>query len=188
MWTKVTAFILGYVLLTYIAFAITGEQAFAATSLTSGISSGTTTIPVASTANFIDSGFIFIGNEEIRYTSKTATSFNGITRGQNKTDPESYVVNTEVFSKTTSTLNTLAGYNVLVRISDLEGIAVVTAPFVGLDWFFRAFRDIVLFNYPFFIGDLWGTGIPQAFQFVLIASSVGFIMFLVMVIFRGGAS
>jgi hypothetical protein len=52
------------------------------TTLTSNINNAVTTIPVASTASFQNSGAIIIGSEVITYTGKTATSFTGCTRGQ----------------------------------------------------------------------------------------------------------
>lgn len=42
---------------------------------------GTTPIQVTSTAGFLDSGALLIGNELIKYTGKTSTTFTGITRG-----------------------------------------------------------------------------------------------------------
>lgn len=52
------------------------------TTLTADINNAVTTIPVASTTSFQDSGAIIIGSEVITYTGKTATSFTGCTRGQ----------------------------------------------------------------------------------------------------------
>lgn len=52
------------------------------TTLTSNINNAVTTIPVASTTNFQNTGAILIGSEVITYTGKTATSFTGCTRGQ----------------------------------------------------------------------------------------------------------
>jgi len=52
------------------------------TTLTANMTNnGTTPIQVTSTAGFIDSGGLIIGNELIKYTGKTATTFTGITRG-----------------------------------------------------------------------------------------------------------
>ena len=50
--------------------------------LTANITNADTTIPVVSTADFQNTGSIFIGSELINYTGKTATSFTGCTRGQ----------------------------------------------------------------------------------------------------------
>ena len=51
------------------------------TTTTATISNSVTTIPVASTANFVSPGVILIESELISYTGKTATSFTGCTRG-----------------------------------------------------------------------------------------------------------
>lgn len=52
------------------------------TALTAGIAGGSTTpIPVTSTDSFPAAGWILIGTEVIQYTSKTSTTFVGITRG-----------------------------------------------------------------------------------------------------------
>lgn len=56
------------------------------TTLTGNITNNSTTpIPVVSTANFPNSGFLIIENEIIQYTGKTATTFTGITRGLKST-------------------------------------------------------------------------------------------------------
>ncbi len=55
------------------------------TALSSGISVGDTTIPVASTAMFPSAGILRIDNELIRYTGKTAATFTGATRGASGT-------------------------------------------------------------------------------------------------------
>lgn len=53
-----------------------------ATALTANITNvSTTPIQVTSTADFTNFGFILIEDEVIQYTSKTATTFTGITRG-----------------------------------------------------------------------------------------------------------
>lgn len=52
------------------------------TTLTANMTNvSTTPIQVTSTAGFIDSGGLIIGNELIKYTGKTPTTFTGITRG-----------------------------------------------------------------------------------------------------------
>lgn len=53
------------------------------TTLTAGIGNGTTTpIPVTSTAGFPSAGYLLIGDEFIKYTTTTSTTFDGtITRG-----------------------------------------------------------------------------------------------------------
>lgn len=57
----------------------------------------TTTITVDSTSDFDSSGYIVIDGETIQYTSKTATTFAGCTRGSNGTTAATHTDNTEVY-------------------------------------------------------------------------------------------
>lgn len=61
------------------------------TTLTAGINNSVTTIPVASTTSFQNTGVILIGSELISYTGKTATSFTGCTRGQYSSSSASHL-------------------------------------------------------------------------------------------------
>jgi len=69
-----------------------------------GIDSNDTTITVDSTADFPEQGRIKIGQEEILYTGKTATTFTGCTRGQRGTMADSHSDNDRVHN----------AYNVIV--------------------------------------------------------------------------
>ena len=55
------------------------DTVMASTTLTSGINSSDTTLPVASTAGFASNGKVKIGSETIPYTGRTSTSFTGAT-------------------------------------------------------------------------------------------------------------
>ena len=54
------------------------------TTVSSNINDTVTSVTVASTTGFEDSGFIRIGTEVIAYTGKTATTFTGLTRGSGR--------------------------------------------------------------------------------------------------------
>jgi len=63
------------------------------TTLTASMSnSSTSAIQVVSTANFLSSGALLIGNEIIKYTGKTATTFTGITRGAYSSSTSSHSI------------------------------------------------------------------------------------------------
>jgi len=80
----------------------------ASTSLTSAIDSIQTSIPVTSTANFSTSGTIQINSEQMVYSSTTATTFDGVSRGANSTSTAVHangsVVSPTVTVKSTDTL------------------------------------------------------------------------------------
>lgn len=62
----------------------------ARTTLTTSITAGSTTLAVASTGSFPASGVIQIDSEIILYTSKTAATFTGLTRGADSTTAASH--------------------------------------------------------------------------------------------------
>jgi hypothetical protein len=77
----------------------------------SGYTSGeTTSIIVDSTTNFPSSGYICIGGEYISYTSKTATTFDTLTRGEFNTTANSISNNAVVGEAYDSGVLTLDGY------------------------------------------------------------------------------
>ena len=61
------------------------------TTLTSNINNAVTTIPVASTTDFQNTGAILLGSEIITYAGRTATSFTGCTRGQYSSSAASHL-------------------------------------------------------------------------------------------------
>jgi len=63
-----------------------GRTGISNTPLTSDITEISTTLDVVDTSGFLPSNFVIIGDEDICYTSKTDTTFTGLTRGCNDTD------------------------------------------------------------------------------------------------------
>jgi len=70
---------------------------YAATSLTSDIGTGETTIEVNSTTGFADTGIILINTEWIQYFAKTNTDFLGCIRGYGVTNPDTHTAATYVY-------------------------------------------------------------------------------------------
>lgn len=68
-----------------------------ATTVTSPVGAGDTTINVASTAAFPATGFFTLDLEAISYTGKTATSFTGCGRGADGTSATSHITGTVAF-------------------------------------------------------------------------------------------
>ncbi|MDC3096346.1 flagellar hook-basal body complex protein [Alphaproteobacteria bacterium] len=69
------------------------------TTVSSTINDSVTTVTVASTDGFDDSGFIRIGTEVIAYTGKTATTFTGLTRGSAGTTAASHSATANIFQE-----------------------------------------------------------------------------------------
>src|SRR5690242_14987258 len=61
-----------------------GNDARYQTELLRDVSAGETSMPVLTTAGHPDVGAIVVDNEKISYTSRTATTFDGCTRGDDQ--------------------------------------------------------------------------------------------------------
>lgn len=105
----------------------------ATTALTADINASTTTITVASTEGFPNSGIIVILDERIGYPSKTATTFKSIfaqpvIRGFGGTDNSSHVAGELVRTVESSMMNSSMSYKIAL-LTDSSGIlAFVTIP------------------------------------------------------------
>lgn len=64
---------------------------------TAALTDTATTVAVSGTTGFPSAGRIVIGNEIIRYTAKTATSFTGLLRGQGVSDAEAHASGQRVY-------------------------------------------------------------------------------------------
>ena len=58
-----------------------GTTGTASTPLTAAVTPTSTTLNVISTSGFLPENFIIVGDEDICYTTRTATTFTGLTRG-----------------------------------------------------------------------------------------------------------
>ncbi|HKO43317.1 MAG TPA: hypothetical protein VJU84_08505 [Pyrinomonadaceae bacterium] len=68
------------------------------TTLTSSINSSATSMTVASTSTFADSGSLKVGDEILYYTSKSSTQFLGLVRGASGTTAASHNAGSSVFA------------------------------------------------------------------------------------------
>lgn len=85
----------------------------------SGLSAAATTVTVDNTDGFPEQGRIKINQEEIFYTSKTATSFKGLTRGARGTQPAVHADDDDVTTK----------YRVLVTgVNEINPVAPTNEP------------------------------------------------------------
>jgi len=105
----------------------------AGTYLTADITDSDTTITVASTNGFRDSGIIVIGDERIAYYKTTATTFEGtfwrpLVRGAQDTEAVAHSSGDTVRAPESSLLNDALNYNIAL-LSDASGLmAFVSVP------------------------------------------------------------
>lgn len=115
------------------------------TTLSSGITSSDTTIPVASTASFIATGGrITIGSEKIMYEYKDATNFYGCVRGLELTTAASHSS-----SVTVSENNLIINYSrmpVPLTITDTPSPTALNAELEIVDDHIEGLCDVVAYN------------------------------------------
>jgi len=95
------------------------------TTLTANMSNvSTAPIQVVSTAGFIDSGGLIIGNEIIKYTGKTATTFTGITRGAFGSTNVAHTAGASVSEAQTLASATVAAPLTLLQTTVSNGVSI----------------------------------------------------------------
>lgn len=110
-----------------------GSIATATTVLTANISSSATTIPVASTNGFADTGLATIGDERIAYSATTPTTIIGtlarpMVRGSGGTEAVTHSEGDRVRTTESAMMNQSIGYDLAV-LSDPSGpMYFITAP------------------------------------------------------------
>lgn len=126
--------------------AASGQSGIATTRLTAAITAAeSSSIPVASTIGFPDSGVILIGDEQITYPDKDGTHFlgatiNPIVRGSASTDAVAHVSNDTVRTKESYLLNASVDYRI-ARITDAAGVlAFLAMPFLLFDLVLTFFK------------------------------------------------
>jgi len=112
-----------------------GEVDFARTRLTADITDTDTTITVASTNGFPDTGIIVILDERIGYASKTSTTFAGnpaqpLLRGTQSTDAVAHSSGERVSTVPGAMMNTAATYHIAV-MADASGMLAFVAKSVS---------------------------------------------------------
>ena len=132
--------------------AITEKQGlgFAATELTAAMTDSSASISVRSTDGFLDSDYVIIDSEYIRYTAKTGTTFTGLTRGYKDTNAASHNLNRPVRNNEASLMNTLAGYNIGEVMGESGPLGIFIAPMA----YFKVFISMLAWNYSFLEGQM----------------------------------
>jgi len=151
-----TFFLVIFSIGTVLSATMEQEVAFAATSLTSDISDSATTVSVASTADFLDSGYIWIGDERLQYTGKTDTSFTGVTRGIADENNEGGTASghnegDKVFNEKANIINTMLGYN---RMATRTEIGIMEYPMFSWKILTVVIPKMIMWDYSFLEGDM----------------------------------
>jgi len=145
-------FALCFVVGTFLSGIMESRAAFAVTRLTATMSvEETTSLTVASTADFIATDYVFVEDEEILYASKDATHFYTITRGINDTTAVAHDIGAKVKNEESNIVNNLLGYNVAATTSTYGSASAI----VGLMWnLIKSLPRMIAWDYSYLGGQL----------------------------------
>jgi hypothetical protein len=179
---KYITFFLFLMFMTAILGGIFTGGGVSTTALSANISSVATTIPVTTTDGFAKGGgaesVLFIGDEQVLYYNRTATSFVGNTgnvleRGYNDTKAVSHVAGSAVYSKETNLLRQSIDYRIST-IADTSGLwGAVTLPLKLLQLLYNVLKlplsflgtDLALVSYFYVVlsaGLVFSVGLALA--------------------------
>ena len=127
---KAIAFFLAALILFGMFMAVlNGGGGIADTNLTSTISSSNVTLPVVSTNGFLNSDYIYIGDEEIMYTGTNATAFTGCERGFGVSSAVPHSAGAAVYTGEVSSINQALGFNIGQIVTSLGPLSIIIIPF-----------------------------------------------------------
>lgn len=147
---------IAFMLLLYFSMALgvgilAGGGGYASTSLTAPVDNDDVTFNVTSTAGFLGTDYVEIGQEVILYTGKTANSFTGITRGCDSTTPQAYAIGAMVYTSAAGTVNSTLGFNIAATVDTMGLWSIITVPFQFL---FVTIPKLLVMPYQLFRGEL----------------------------------
>lgn len=125
----VAFFLLALILFGLFMAVLNGGGGVADTTLTSTVSSNTTTLPVVSTNGFLDSDYIYLGDEEIMYSGKNETAFTGCARGYGVSTAVPHSLGAAVYTGEVSSINQALGFNIGQMVTSVGPLSIIIIPF-----------------------------------------------------------
>ncbi len=168
----VVSFVLLFFLAVILDSIMEGGGGAMATRLTSSHTAAVTTLNISSTTGFLKSDYVQIGDELIRYTDKTDTTFTGCTRAWNGSTAVAHGSGEKVYSPDATVLNAALGFNIASTGASAGEINVTTA---AQGFFFTTLPKLIMWDLSFLRLSEW----LQYLRWILTAISLGFIIFVV---------
>jgi hypothetical protein len=163
-----------------LAMFMDGNPGIVTAQLQTALSETGTTVNVTDTTGFLDSDFIVIDNEEICYTTRTGTTFTGLTRGCRDTSAEAHAAGKRVYNDGTGFMNRMVGFNIIQSLAD-DGLIAGTIKVVSsIPTIAKGFAQMAIWDFPFFNNS----GAIYFKYIVLLAVSSGLIFGLFQLVFR----
>lgn len=172
----IIAFTMFFLVNTILSGIMEGTGGIAATRLTAAITNASTTLNVANANGFLGSHYVVIGDEYIRYTSRSGTTFtvpavNG--RGYDGTEARAHAVGSQVYSPNAGAFNGVIGFNVATTGAAVGQINLFTAL-----WTFATVTVPKLITWNF--AHLQVTPWLSYLRYVFMAISAGFTVWVVL--------
>lgn len=157
-----------------------GNPGIVTAQLQTPLSATSTTVIVDSTEGFLNSDFIVVDLEHICYTSRTPTTFSGLTRGCQDTEAAEHRTPNRVFNDATGFVNRVVGFNILQSLAD-DGLIRGTLEIVSsIPDIAKTFVKMAIWDFPFFNAP----GLIYFKYIMLMAISAGLIFGLFQLVFR----
>jgi hypothetical protein len=152
-------FVFTFSAVTIISAIVDGHTGLETTELTAAITETDTTLIVATTDPFANSGQLIIGDETICYSGKTPTQFVGVARGEDcrrHSEAQAFPAGQQVMVEGTGVINQLVGFDILSAFGEggISGFVLGTLNVVtNLDNFIAAVFRMLVWDYSFLTGS-----------------------------------
>jgi len=167
----IVAFMLFFLVNIVLDGIMEGGGGIATTQLTTAITPASAVLNVRSTSGFMRSDYVQIGDEKIRHSSTTATTFVVTTRGYDNTEATSHPLGAKVYSSGSSVVNSALGFNVA---STGASIGAVDIPLIVWSFFTTTLPKVITWDFAHFRVSEW----LQMLRYIFLAITVGFVVYM----------
>lgn len=169
----ITAFMLFFLINVMLSAIMEGGGGTTTTRLTADLATAGVTLNVVSTEGFLESDYVIIGQEKIRYSSTTANTFVVAAggRGYDGTDATTHGAGAKVYSPESSVLNAALGFNIASTGATVGAIDMFVATKA---FFFTTMPKLITWDFAHFRYSEWG----QLLRYVFLAISTGFMVYM----------
>lgn len=166
----ITGFMLLFMVGSILSSIVDGAGGMVVTRLTAPISANSTQAAVSNTEGLLESSWVQIGNERVKYSGTTPTSLDNLSRGYDSTSASAHVMGDKVYSPDAGAVNAALGFNMATTGTSVGDIGVMT---VIMSFFTTTLPRIATWDYSFL-----REGNLQYLRKILAAFTTGFIIYM----------
>ncbi|KKN41652.1 hypothetical protein LCGC14_0721270 [marine sediment metagenome] len=145
-----------------------GGGGIVTTRLTADLSSTAVTMTVNNTSGFLDSGYVVLQNERVRYTGTTPTTLTGLTRGYDNTVAAVHNAPGKVYSPSSSIINYALGFDIATTGTTVGAISM---PIFFWRFITTSIPRLVMWDFNYL-----KEGEMQYIRWLLMVISTGFVL------------